>query len=43
MRIVTTGQMRRLEELAVEAGIGWEALMENAGQGAAQQSSSGVA
>lgn len=37
MRIVTTGQMRRLEELAVEAGIGWEALMENAGQGAARR------
>ena len=37
MRIVNVEQMRRLEALAVEAGAGWEALMESAGQGAARK------
>ncbi len=37
MRIVNVEQMRRLEALAVEAGASWEALMENAGQGAARK------
>ena len=37
MRIVTTEQMRRLEEAAVAAGATWPGLMEMAGWGVAQE------
>jgi NAD(P)H-hydrate epimerase len=36
MYLVTTEQMRQLEEAAVEAGATWEGLMEQAGWGVAQ-------
>ena len=35
MRVLTAEEMRRAEKLAVEAGSSYEALMEQAGQGAA--------
>jgi NAD(P)H-hydrate epimerase len=37
MRLVTTEQMRQLEESAVAAGTTWAALMEQAGWGVAQE------
>lgn len=37
MHLVTTEQMRRLEQTAVDAGATWEALMEHAGWGVAQE------
>ncbi len=37
MKIVTTAQMRALEQAAVTAGATWEALMEQAGWGVAQE------
>ena len=37
MKLVTSEQMRRLEELSVKAGVSTEALMENAGLAVAQE------
>lgn len=37
MRLVTTAQMRALEQAAVDAGATWDGLMEQAGWGVAQE------
>ncbi|NTU84370.1 MAG: bifunctional ADP-dependent NAD(P)H-hydrate dehydratase/NAD(P)H-hydrate epimerase, partial [Chloroflexales bacterium] len=37
MKIVTTAQMRALEQAAVDAGATWEGLMEQAGWGVSQE------
>lgn len=37
MKVVTTAQMRALEQAAVDAGATWEGLMEQAGWGVAQE------
>ncbi len=37
MKLVTTAQMRALEQAAVDAGATWEGLMEQAGWGVAQE------
>ncbi len=37
MRLVTTAHMRRLEQVAVDAGATWSGLMEQAGWGVAQE------